>query len=138
MRGDVSSLVGGDDPSLIAAMIADTIAIAALADLDGAEADLEEAKRRVSARKKALSRVISAAIGLACSAQRHGGGGLLRDVAGELRGGVNYKPEVPNAIEGFVVRPEIRYDSSLNGTKPFNAGKSDHQVTVAADVVLPF
>jgi uncharacterized Zn finger protein len=62
MRGDVSSLVGGDDPSLIAAMIAGTIAIAALADLDRAEADLEEAKRKVSARKNALSRVISAAI----------------------------------------------------------------------------
>jgi hypothetical protein len=61
-----------------------------------------------------------------------------RTTYGALTFGVNYKPEVPKAIEGFVIRPEIRYDSSLNGTKPFNAGKSDHQVTIAADVVLPF
>jgi hypothetical protein len=61
-----------------------------------------------------------------------------RTTYGALTFGVNYKPEVPKAIEGFVVRPEIRYDSSLNGTKPFNAGKSDHQVTLAADVILPF
>jgi hypothetical protein len=61
-----------------------------------------------------------------------------RTTYGALTFGVNYKPEVPKAIEGFVIRPEIRYDSSLNGTKPFNAGKSDHQVTLAADVILPF
>ncbi len=61
-----------------------------------------------------------------------------RTTYGALTFGVNYKPEVPKAIEGFVIRPEIRYDSSLNGTKPFNAGKSDHQVTLSADVVLPF
>ncbi len=27
---------------------------------------------------------------------------------------------------------------SLNGTTPFNAGKSDHQATIAADFVLLF
>jgi hypothetical protein len=64
------------------------------------------------------------------------GGG--RTTYGALTFGVNYKPEVPKAIEGFVIRPEIRYDGSLNGTKPFNAGKSDHQVTIAADFILPF
>lgn len=61
-----------------------------------------------------------------------------RTTYGELTLGVNYKPEVPKAIEGFVIRPEIRFDDSLNGTKPFNAGTSDHQVTLAADVILPF
>jgi hypothetical protein len=64
------------------------------------------------------------------------GGG--RTTYGELTLGVNYKPEVPKAIEGFVIRPELRFDDALNGSKPFNAGKSDHQVTIAADFVLPF
>jgi hypothetical protein len=64
------------------------------------------------------------------------GGG--RTTYGELTLGVNYKPEVPKAIEGFVIRPELRFDDALNGTKPFNAAKSDHQVTIAADFILPF
>jgi hypothetical protein len=57
---------------------------------------------------------------------------------GELTLGVNYKPAVPKAIEGFVIRPELRFDDALNGTKPFNNGTSSHQVTIAADFVLPF
>ena len=61
-----------------------------------------------------------------------------RTTYGALTLGINYKPEVPKAIEGFVIRPEIRYDGSLNGTKPFDAGKSDHQVTIGADFILPF
>jgi hypothetical protein len=61
-----------------------------------------------------------------------------RTTYGALTVGVNYKPEVPKAIEGFVIRPEIRYDRSLNGTTPFDAGTSDHQVTIAADFILPF
>jgi hypothetical protein len=61
-----------------------------------------------------------------------------RTTYGALTLGVNYKPAVPKVIEGFVIRPEIRYDTSLNDTKPFNAGKSDHQVTLGADVILPF
>jgi hypothetical protein len=64
------------------------------------------------------------------------GGG--RTTYGELTLGVNYKPEVPKAIEGFVIRPELRFDRSLNGTTPFNAGTSVHQVTLAADFILPF
>jgi hypothetical protein len=27
---------------------------------------------------------------------------------------------------------------SLNGTTPFDAGKGDHQATIAADFILPF
>ncbi len=61
-----------------------------------------------------------------------------RTTYGELTLGVNYKPEVPKAIEGFVIRPELRFDRSLNGTTPFNAGTSDHEVTLAADFILPF
>jgi hypothetical protein len=64
------------------------------------------------------------------------GGG--RTTYGELTFGVNYKPPVPKAIEGFVIRPELRFDGALNGTKPFNSGTSDHQVTIATDFILPF
>ncbi len=52
--------------------------------------------------------------------------------------GVNIKPPVPKAIAGFVIRPELRFDDALNGTKPFNGGKSGHQTTIAADFILPF
>ncbi len=57
---------------------------------------------------------------------------------GALTLGLNLKPPVPKAFEGFVIRPEVRYDQSLNGTHPFNDSKMDHQVTIAADFVLPF
>ena len=57
---------------------------------------------------------------------------------GALTVGLNLKPPVPKAFEGFVIRPEVRYDQSLNGTHPFNDQKMDHQITIAADFVLPF
>lgn len=57
---------------------------------------------------------------------------------GELTLGVNYKPEVPKSIEGFVIRPELRVDTSLNGTKPYNGGKDETSFTPAVDVVIPF
>jgi Putative beta-barrel porin-2, OmpL-like. bbp2 len=64
------------------------------------------------------------------------GGG--KTTYGALTLGLNLKPPVPKAFEGFVIRPEIRYDQSLNGTRPFNDSKMDHQLTIAADFVLPF
>jgi hypothetical protein len=64
------------------------------------------------------------------------GGG--KTTYGAITLGLNFKPPVPAAFEGAVIRPEVRYDWSLNGTKPFNAGTSDHQFTIAADVILPF
>jgi hypothetical protein len=57
---------------------------------------------------------------------------------GALTLGANFKPSVPKAIDGFVIRPEIRVDDALNGTRPFNNGTSSHQVTFAADFILPF
>jgi hypothetical protein len=54
--------------------------------------------------------------------------------------GVNIKPPVPKAIDGFVIRPEVRYDRSLTGTHPF--GTTDRprgdQFTIGLDFVLPF
>jgi hypothetical protein len=64
------------------------------------------------------------------------GGG--KTTYGALTLGLNLKPPVPKSFDGFVIRPEIRYDQSLNGTHPFNDSKMDHQLTVAADFVLPF
>ncbi|MFI5020234.1 MAG: outer membrane beta-barrel protein [Alphaproteobacteria bacterium] len=64
------------------------------------------------------------------------GGG--RTTYGALTLGVNIKPPVPKAIEGFVIRPELRFDDALNGTKPFVTGTQGHQVTLAADFILPF
>ncbi len=64
------------------------------------------------------------------------GGG--RTTYGELTLGLNFKPPVPKAFQGFVIRPELRFDDALNGTKPFIAGTQGHQVTLAADFILPF
>ncbi|MDR3425052.1 MAG: outer membrane beta-barrel protein [Alphaproteobacteria bacterium] len=66
-----------------------------------------------------------------------------RTTYSELTLGVNYKPEVPKAVEGLVIRPELRVDHSLNGTKPFNAGDNNigtdgTSFTPAVDVVVPF
>ena len=79
---------------------------------------------------------INAERGLATSPGGVVGGG--RTTYGELTAGVNIKPEVPKLIEGFVIRPELRWDQSLNGTRPFNDRKTSHQVTIAADFILPF
>jgi hypothetical protein len=57
---------------------------------------------------------------------------------GELTLGANYKPGFAKPFDGLVIRPELRVDDALNGTRPFNNGTSSHQVTIAADLILPF
>lgn len=64
---------------------------------------------------------------------------------GELTLGVTYKPAgLPAPISGLLIRPEIRYDTTLNGVKAFNgpsitgAGKDTGVLTLAADFVLTF
>jgi hypothetical protein len=52
--------------------------------------------------------------------------------------GLNLKPPVPKVIDGFLIRPEIRYDRSFSNTKPFDAGTDKDQFTIAADFILPF
>lgn len=56
---------------------------------------------------------------------------------GEITVGVTFKPSLPAPITGLLIRPELRVDSSLNGTKPFNNG-AQSAVTVASDFVLTF
>ena len=55
---------------------------------------------------------------------------------GGLTLGFTYKPETP--IKGLMVRPEIRYDRSMSGSRPFNSGKDKDSITVASDIVLTF
>ena len=57
---------------------------------------------------------------------------------GELTVGVTYKPTVPAPIGSLMIRPEVRYDRSLNGTRPFNSGSDRGAFTIAADAVLGF
>ena len=51
--------------------------------------------------------------------------------------GLAWKPSYP-PLNTLVVRPEIRYDRALNGTRVYNGGRDSGQVTVSADAVLGF
>jgi hypothetical protein len=56
----------------------------------------------------------------------------------EVTLGVNFKPPgVPDMFKGTMLRPEIRYDHAEQA-KPFDNLTSDHQVTLATDLILPF
>ena len=57
---------------------------------------------------------------------------------GELTLGVTYKPTLPPPVSTLMIRPEIRWDSALNGVKAFNAQRTSNAVTFAGDVVLGF
>ena len=64
---------------------------------------------------------------------------------GEITLGVTYKPAgLPAPIAGLMIRPEIRYDTTLDGVKAFNgpsttgAGKDNGVFTLAADFILQF
>lgn len=66
-----------------------------------------------------------------------------RATYGALTFGVNYKPDVPKVIDGFMVRPELRVDHAFGGVHPFNinsagVGQDTTQFTPAVDVVVPF
>jgi len=64
------------------------------------------------------------------------GGG--RTTYGALTAGVNIKPPVPKPLAGLVIRPELRYDRSLNDTRPFNDSRDRDQFTVGLDFLLTF
>ncbi len=68
-----------------------------------------------------------------------------KTVYSEFTLGVTYKPAgLPAPISGLLIRPEIRYDTTLNGVKAYNgpsttgAGKDIGVFTLAADFVLTF
>jgi len=65
----------------------------------------------------------------------------------ELTAGLNITaPPIPNLlnvpapawIKGVVVRPEIRYDASLNNTTPYNVGTKSSQLTFGGDIIVKF
>jgi hypothetical protein len=64
------------------------------------------------------------------------GGG--RTTYGALTVGVTIKPPVPKPLEGLTIRPEIRYDRSLNDTRPFNDSSDIDMLTAGIDVVFSF
>jgi len=61
-----------------------------------------------------------------------------RTTYGAVTAGVTIKPPVPKPFDGLMIRPEIRYDRSLNGTCPFNDSSDVDMLTAGVDVVLTF
>ncbi len=65
----------------------------------------------------------------------------------EFTAGLNITPTLPSSIplvKGLIIRPEVRYDTSLNGTTPFDVpansttGTKSDMVTIGGDVILKF
>ena len=57
---------------------------------------------------------------------------------GAITLGLTIKPPVPKPLTGCLIRPEIRYDRSLNGTHPFNDSTDRDQFTAGVDVIFSF
>ena len=57
----------------------------------------------------------------------------------ELTAGVTYKPAgLPGALSTLLVRPEVRYDRTLNNSRVFNDGKDRGAFTLATDFIIGF
>ena len=53
--------------------------------------------------------------------------------------GVTYKPSgLPERLSTAMIRPELRYDRALNGSRPYNDGKDRGSFTLATDLVIGF
>jgi hypothetical protein len=64
------------------------------------------------------------------------GGG--RTTYGAITACVNIKPPMPKPLGGLAIRPEIRYDCSLNDTRPFNNSSDRDQFTAGIDFIVTF
>jgi hypothetical protein len=64
------------------------------------------------------------------------GGG--KTTYGAVTLGLNIKPPVPKPAASLVIRPELRFDRALNGTRPFNDSSDRNQFTVGIDVIITF
>ena len=64
------------------------------------------------------------------------GGG--RTTYGALTVGLDIKPAVPKPLTGLTIRPELRVDHSLNGTRSFNDSKDQTLFTAAVDAIITF
>ncbi|HLN22634.1 MAG TPA: outer membrane beta-barrel protein [Patescibacteria group bacterium] len=73
----------------------------------------------------------------ALSPASHGGGDTTY---GAVTVGVNYKPTlgIPY-LSSLTLRPELRYDTTLNGTRPFDGTRTDKNMfTGAVDAIIAF
>ncbi|WP_245824926.1 outer membrane beta-barrel protein [Neoasaia chiangmaiensis] len=57
---------------------------------------------------------------------------------GALTLGATWTPAIGHHVKTFAIRPEIRFDRSLNGTRPFNDLRQQSMFTFGSDVVLGF
>ncbi|TAL04385.1 MAG: porin [Rhodospirillaceae bacterium] len=57
---------------------------------------------------------------------------------GELTLGVTWKPAVFAPLAGLTIRPELRYDGTLSGGKPYDNGTKSSQFTAAVDAIVKF
>lgn len=64
------------------------------------------------------------------------GGG--KTTYGAITLGLNIKPTVPKPAASLVIRPELRFDRALTGTRPFNDSKDRNQFTAGIDVIIGF
>jgi hypothetical protein len=64
------------------------------------------------------------------------GGG--KTTYGAITAGVNIKPPMPKPLAGLAIRPEIRYDCSLNDTRLFNNSSDRDQFTAGIDFIVTF
>ena len=64
------------------------------------------------------------------------GGG--KTTYGALTLALNIKPPVPKPAASLVIRPELRFDRALNGTRPFNDSSDSNQFTAGIDVIITF
>ncbi|WIM10816.1 porin [Enhydrobacter sp.] len=54
--------------------------------------------------------------------------------------GLNITPRMPAnpVVKALIFRPEIRFDTSLNGTTPYAGGANASQFTIASDIIIKF
>ena len=57
---------------------------------------------------------------------------------GALTAGVTFKPPVPKPFTGLAIRPELRYDRALNGTRPFNDSSDRGLFTAGLGLIVTF
>src|SRR5438309_2471057 len=62
------------------------------------------------------------------------GGG--KTTYGAITLGLNIKPTLPKPAASLVIRPELRFDRALTGTRPFNDSKDRNQFTAGIDVII--
>src|SRR5438105_9843429 len=64
------------------------------------------------------------------------GGG--KTTYGAITLGLNIKPTFPKPAASLVIRPEVRFDRALTGTRPFNDSNDRTQFTAGIDVIITF